>query len=98
MMAEPIPKRDSSLKLFKRHGHKSKHYDQSESYSKQSAGLLKPTKPTLSEQPDPTAVTEKGADGALKEFTDTRSIWARLPICLPCKREKLIVRNLLFCH
>jgi hypothetical protein len=106
-MAQPSTKLDSSLKRtdstiqkdmadllrrLKKPGHKSRLYDQRQSYPKQSAGLLESTKPT-----DPTAVTE-GTDGAFGEFLLRKATSSRKHICLPCKSGKLIVRNLLSRH
>ncbi len=112
-MAQPITKPDGSLKLadlniqkdmgdlfrrWKKPGHKLRPYDQRQAYFKQPAGSLKSTKSTLTGQSDPTAVTEKSADGALGEFSIRKSISTRKYICLPCKNEKLIVRNPLSCQ
>jgi len=78
----------------KKRGPKSRQCDQRQSYSKHLAGLLKPGKLTLSGQPDSTTVTE-GAHGAFEELSVRKPTSARKLICLPCKRGKLPVRNLL---
>lgn len=93
-MAQPTTRLERDLfRRFRNPSHRSR-------YPKKSAKLLNLTGSTLSGQPDPTAVTENVADGALEEFSARpgKSTRPRRPICLPCQREELIVRNLFACH
>ena len=103
-MAQPSTRFDSSLKLadnvqkdtmadlirrLKKPSHKSRPYNQRQQYSKHSAELLKSNKPT-----DPTAVTE-GADATFGELPLRKPTSAKKYTCLPCKRAKREVCNIL---